>query len=157
MRPKGWCLGPTKKTAWVLVAVAFAAVGGAIFGFWQKNEAEIRKQDAEVAKAEAKRQEAIAKENANKEKTSRDAAEEQARIAAIQRNAAEQQARIAESRRLAAESSSALTKYPQRSLLLAVEAVKVVQPLHGVRVAAGEQSLREALGFVGGRLGPVMK
>ena len=45
-----------------------------------------------------------------------------------------------------------LTKYPQRSLLLAVEAVKVEQPLHGVRVAADEQSLREALGFIGGRL-----
>ena len=47
----------------------------------------------------------------------------------------------------------ALTKkYPQRSLLLAVEAVKVEQPLHGIRVAADEQSLREALGFIGGRL-----
>ena len=70
---------------------------------------------------------------------------------AVQRDAAEEQARIAESRRLAAESSSALTKYPQRSLLLAVEAVKAEQPLHGVRVAADEQSLREALGFIGGR------
>ena len=79
------------------------------------------------------------------------AAEEQARIAAAQRGVAEEQARIAESRRLAAESSSALTKYPQRSLLLAVEAVKAGQPLHGVRVAAAEQSLREALGFIGGR------
>ena len=65
---------------------------------------------------------------------------------------AEEQARIAESRRLATESSSALTNYPQRSLLLAVEAVKVEQPLHGVRVAADEQSLREALGVIGGRL-----
>ncbi len=86
-------------------------------------------------------------------------AEEQARIATIQRNAAEEQARraeeqtwIAESRRLAAESSAALTKYPQRSLLLAVEAAKVEQALHGVRVAADEQSLREALDFIGGRL-----
>jgi hypothetical protein len=60
-------------------------------------------------------------------------AEEQARIAAIQGNAAEQQARIAESRRLAAESSSALTNYPQRSLLLAVEAVKIEQPLRSRR------------------------
>ena len=62
-----------------------------------------------------------------------------------------EQARIAESRRLATESSTALIKYPQRSLLLAVEAVKVEQPLHGVRVAVDEQSLREALSFVGGR------
>jgi WD40 repeat protein len=77
---------------------------------------------------------------------------EQAQIAAVQRNAAEEQARIAESRRLAAESTSVLTKYPQRSALLAVEAVKAEQPLHGVRVAAAEQSLRDALGSIGGRL-----
>ena len=87
------------------------------------------------------------------------AAQEQAKIANEQRItaetarvAAEEQARIAESRRLAAESSSVLIKYPQRSLLLAVEAVKVQQPLHGVRAAAAEQSLREALGVIGGRL-----
>jgi len=70
-----------RRLAGVLVVVAIIAVGGAIFGFWQKNEAEIRKRAAEVANAEAKRQEAIAKENANKEKISRNAAEEQARIA----------------------------------------------------------------------------
>jgi hypothetical protein len=45
-------------------------------------------------------------------------------------HAAEEQARIAESRRLAAESTSVLIKYPQRSLLLAVEAIKLEQPLH---------------------------
>jgi len=78
-------------------------------------------------------------------------AQEQAQIAALQRNAAQEQAQIAESRRLAVESSSARVEYPQRSLLLAVEAVKAGQSLHGVRVAAAEQSLREALGFVGGR------
>jgi len=67
------------------------------------------------------------------------------------KNDAEEQARIAESRLLAAESSSALAEYPQRSLLLAVEAANVGESVHGVRVAAAEQSLREALAFVGGR------
>jgi hypothetical protein len=67
------------------------------------------------------------------------------------RAAAEEQALIAESRRLAAESSSALSKYPERSLLLAVEAVKVEAPLHGVRAARAEQSLLDALAVVGGR------
>jgi hypothetical protein len=63
---------------------------------------------------------------------------------------AEEQTRIAESRRLAAEASSALTNYPQRSLSLVVEAVKLGQSLHsGARVAA-EQLLREALASVGG-------
>ena len=60
------------------------------------------------------------------------------------REAAEEQTRIAESRRLSAESSSVLTQYPQRSLLFAVEAAKVSQTLRGERVAAAEQSLREA-------------
>jgi hypothetical protein len=69
----------------------------------------------------------------------------------MERTAAEEQARIAEIRHLSAESSSALTKYPQRSLLLAVEAVQLGQSLDGVRVAAAEQSLREGLAFVGGR------
>jgi Novel STAND NTPase 1 len=63
----------------------------------------------------------------------------------------EEQARIAESRRLAADSSSALAKYPQRSLLFAVEALRVLQPLHEVWVATAEQSLREAFASVGGR------
>jgi WD40 repeat protein len=55
-------------------------------------------------------------------------------------------------RQLIPEFSSVLTKYPQLSLLLAVEAAKVQQPLHGVWVAAAEQSLREALSVIGGRL-----
>ena len=67
------------------------------------------------------------------------------------RAVAEEQARIAESRRLAAQSSSALAKHPQRSLLLAIEAVRVGQSVRGIRVAAGEQSLREALEVIGGR------
>jgi WD40 repeat protein len=108
---------------------------------------------------EAEKREQEQKESAQKLQVESAAAEEQAKIANEQRIAArtarvaaEEQARVAESRRLAAESSSVLTKYPQRSLLLAVEAVKVEQPLHGVRVGADEQSLREALGFIGGRL-----
>jgi hypothetical protein len=67
------------------------------------------------------------------------------------RAAAKEQARIAESRRLAAESSSALSKYPQRSLLLAVEAVRAGQSAGGMSVGAAEQSLREALRLVGGQ------
>jgi Novel STAND NTPase 1/TIR domain len=116
----------------VLVVALLAGIAS-----WQRNEAINRKQEAEVAKTEKEkqRQEAVAAKN----------------DAERRRQDAEEQARIAESRRLAAESSSALIRFPQRSLLLAVEAVNAVQPLHGVRVAAAEQSLREALAFVGGR------
>jgi WD40 repeat protein len=63
----------------------------------------------------------------------------------------EPQARIAESRRLAAESSSALTKYPQLSLLLAVEAVRTREQKGEPRVPAAEQVLRQALATIGGR------
>jgi hypothetical protein len=122
-----------RRLAWALATVAF---GAAFFGFWQKNQAETRKRAAEVANAEAKRQEAIATKNSYKER--------------ISRNAAEEQARIAESRRLAAESSSALVAYLQRSLLLATESVKIEQSLHGMRLAAAEQSLRKALAIIGG-------
>ena len=59
--------------------------------------------------------------------------EESVRKLEVARALAEEQARIAERRRLAAESSSALAQYPQRSLLLAVEAVTAGQSLHGDR------------------------
>jgi TIR domain/WD domain, G-beta repeat len=95
----------------------------AVIAWWGKQEAEVAK-----AEKEKQRQEAVAA-----------------------KNDAEEQARIAESRRLAAE-SAVLAKYPQRSLLLAVEAAKVGETVHGKRVAAAEQSLREALAHVGGRL-----
>ena len=87
-----------RRLAWVLAAVALVALGGAIFGFWQRNEAINRKQEAEAAKIEKEkqRQEAVAAKN----------------DAERQRQDAEEQARIAESRRLAAESTSVLTKYP---------------------------------------------
>jgi hypothetical protein len=102
-----------------------------------ENDAERRRQDAEAAKTEAKREEAIAIENADKERIARDAAEEQTRIAKI--------------RGLAAESLAALTNHPVRSLLLAVEAVRRGESLHGFRPAAAEQSLRDALDLIGGR------
>jgi WD40 repeat protein len=73
------------------------------------------------------------------------------RKAEEQAHEAEKQAQIANFRRLAAESSAALKGHPQRSLLLAVEAVKAGRSLHGVTVATAEQSLREALASVGGR------
>jgi WD domain, G-beta repeat len=66
------------------------------------------------------------------------------------RTAAEEQTRIAESRRLAAESSSTLGQYPQRSLLLAVEAVNLGKSVGGVRAASAEQALRDALSVIGG-------
>jgi len=56
-------------------------------------------------------------------------AQEQARIA-------KEQARIANVRRLAAESSAALAAHPVRSLLLALEAMRSEESLHGFRPVA---------------------
>ena len=105
--------------ATVVLVIAFFG----ITAWWQRNE--------------AKRQEAIAQENANKERIARTAAEQQAQIANVQR--------------LAAQSSALLREYPQRSLLLAVEAVTNAQKLQGLRPAVAEQSLRDALGTIGGQ------
>jgi hypothetical protein len=122
----------TRRAQWVIAmtAVIIVVLGTlAVYAFQQKSIADNNA-------AEAKRQAAIASANADKERIARDAAEEQARIA--------------NARRIAAQSSAALLKYPQRSLLLAVEALWAEQSIHGVRVAAAEQSLREALSLFGG-------
>jgi WD40 repeat protein len=72
------------------------------------------------------------------------AADEQKRIA-------EKQARIADSRRLATEASAYRANYPQRSLLLAIEALWVTAEAGDYRVTAAEQALRESLSTIGGR------
>lgn len=64
---------------------------------------------------------------------------------------AEEQARIATSRQLAVQSQSVLEEHPQRSLLLAVEALTTTLQAGEPRVPAAEQALRQALANTGGR------
>lgn len=64
--------------------------------------------------------------------------------ALVERRTAISQMRIAESRRLAAESTSARAEFPQRSGLLAMEALRVRTPEND-RVPAAEQALRDTL------------
>ena len=71
-------------------------------------------------------------------------------IACRQRNAALRQARMTQVRELAAQSQAVLEQYPQRSLLLSVEALDVTMQVDEPRVPAAEQALRDALGQVGG-------
>jgi hypothetical protein len=116
--------------------------------------AQEQKQRAELLQQREKEQKAVAKKLRRSALTASSAAATAMILLTmfvVKWRAAREQAQIAESRRLAAESSSVLTRYPQRSLLLAVEAVKILQPLDGVRVTAAEQALREALSFIGGR------
>jgi WD40 repeat protein len=64
---------------------------------------------------------------------------------------AERKTRIATSQRLAAQADGALLRYPQRSLLLAVEAVRVALNSNEPIVADAELALRRALAATSGR------
>jgi len=70
--------------------------------------------------------------------------------AGTQQHRAERQARHARSRQLAAQAQSVLEEYPQRSLLLALEAVTTTMQVGEPRIPAAEQALRQALANAGG-------
>jgi cell division protein FtsB len=72
--------------------------------------------------------------------------------AEVERERAEQEARRALLGQLAAQSQAVLEEYPQRSLLLAVEALTVTSQVDEPRVPAAEQALRQALASSGGRV-----
>ena len=67
-----------------------------------------------------------------------------------QRKEAEKQTRIANARRLAARSRETLLEHPQRSLMLAVEAIETSRRHGETHVPVAEQTLRDALASVGG-------
>lgn len=67
-----------------------------------------------------------------------------------ERNEAKRQARITEVRRLVAESASVRNRFPSRSLLLALEAVRRTPRGEGGALAAAEGELRECLATLGG-------
>jgi WD40 repeat protein/predicted Ser/Thr protein kinase len=62
----------------------------------------------------------------------------------------ERRLRVSEARRLAAASQACQEESPARSLLLAIEALRVTQERDEPRVPAAEQALRSALSRVGG-------
>jgi WD domain, G-beta repeat len=67
-----------------------------------------------------------------------------------ERDAAKREARISTARLLAAQASAVATKFPVRSLLLAVEAVRATHEAGDPTVPAAEQALRDALCSTGG-------
>ncbi len=79
-------------------------------------------------------------------------AEADARASAeAQRRRAEQQARFARSSQLAAQAELVLPAYPQRSLLLAIEALGITLRTGEPPVAAAEDAMRQVLAYVGGQ------
>jgi hypothetical protein len=124
------------------IVLAVALLAG--IAWWQRNEAINQKQEAQVAKAEEEKQkqEAVtAKNDAERRRQDAEGCEGRGPRAG----------EIAKVQRLAAQSSALVGQYPQRSLLLAVEAVRAGQSMDGTPVAVARQSLREALSLVGGR------
>ncbi len=106
----------------VITLFAIIATVGVWYANKQKNEAEYRKEQA-----------IIAEENAEKAQQK-----------------AERQTRIAQARQLAAQAQVTFDKYPQRSLLLAIEAIKSTVRQDEPRVPEAEQALRDVLAKTGG-------
>jgi WD40 repeat protein len=73
------------------------------------------------------------------------------RQADFQRSQAQRQERVSRAGQLAAQSHNALDEFPQRSLLLALEALKVTQIFAEAPQAPAEESLRAALAFPHGQ------
>jgi WD40 repeat protein len=72
-------------------------------------------------------------------------------VAEKRREQAEQKTRVATAQRLGAQSQLVLNRYPERSLLLAVEAFRITEQKGEPRVPAAEEALRQALATIGGR------
>jgi WD40 repeat protein len=75
----------------------------------------------------------------------------QSQLAKDQEEIAKQQARVATARQLAAQAQSTQGNYPQRSLLLALEALATTSRAGEARVPIAEEVLRQALANAGGR------
>src|SRR5262249_23504149 len=128
------------------------AISLTVWAFSERLKAEDRRKAAVAAEkiADVRRKEAVAAEvTAEDRRKAAVAAEKIAQTASAE---AERQGGIATALRLAAQADAALAEgYPQRSLLLAVEAIEVTLRDKEPRVPAAEQALRQALAKVGGR------
>jgi acyl transferase domain-containing protein len=116
-------------------------------------DASVEVEERAAREEEARRQRELEQAQALAEEQ-RLRAEEQARAAEslkAERDRAEQQARFARSGQLVAQAQAVLEKYPQRSLLLAVEALNITMQAGEPRIPAAEDALRQALANSGGR------
>jgi WD40 repeat protein len=140
-----------RRLALVLVIVFLLAAGAAIFGWIQKNKADVQKNEADT-----QRQNAVSQaDRADKAKATAEAERELAltarSTAEAARSEAQQSALVARADQLVAQAQAAmLEKYPQRSLLLAAEAMQVASQLDE-RISSAEAILRQTLANAGGR------
>ena len=128
-----------------IAALVIVALG---IGLWSA------RQNAVNLEAIADREGQLAQQQQHAAATAQAVAVEQQNLAATAeagRDQAERQTRLATVRQLAAQVQVALEAYPQRSLLLAIEALNVTTRVGEPRVPAAEDALRQALANSGGR------
>ena len=97
----------------------------------------------------ARQQAQIAAEQRNQAEHNRDLAQRRSVEANLKRKEAERQARLTTAQRLAAQAQALGEQYPQRRILLAVEAMKATSG-DGDHIPAAEEALREALAATSG-------
>ncbi len=147
----------------LLTALVGVSIGAVLLG--DANRRVQQQRDVAQANAESARQQSeladrnaqLAADHARAAATNAQKAEAEAAVAqaAQQREAelritAERQARVANALRLAAQSEAELEKFPQRSLLLATEAIQVTTRAGEPPTPRAEQALRGALGTMSG-------
>ncbi len=128
--------------ATVFAIAAILAAFGTYYGFRQATQNErIATRQKELAQQE--------RDRANQERDNARQAETEERIAKQQaieeKKEAEKQARISKSRQLTTEARAVFEEYPQRSLLLAIEALNTTMREGELRIPATEEALREIL------------
>ena len=136
-----------------IAALVIVALG---IGLWsaQRNAAkehQLAQQRAEAALTAAAYAEAQATLAAEAEARRLEAVDAQA-TAEAERDRAEQQTRYARSGQLVVQAQTVLATYPQRSLLLSAEALRITLAAGDPRVPAAEDALRQALASNGGRV-----
>jgi WD40 repeat protein len=117
--------------AGIVALTALAIFGLVMAGRATANAKEARNQASVARTAEANAWDAQAEAKASQEK-------------------AEAEARIAKSGRLTLESSSALSEYPQRALLLALEAIRINRDANEPTQSDAEEALRQSMKRVPG-------
>jgi WD40 repeat protein len=143
------------RKAAVFVAFIFISAFAAIAS-WQWWEASAARSLAEQRGVEARASEYLAEVQAQQARTAQEVAEARTQEAIKEREAADQargraerQARIALSHQLTALARSVAERYPERALLLAVEAMRGPLEAVGLRAGWAESLIRERLSAQG--------
>jgi WD40 repeat protein len=135
-----------RRTLAGLAAALVLALGAALAGWIAWDQAE----EAEQQRAVAEQQRSEADRQRNTAEAQRAQAEQARKDALVVRDEAQREARVALSRLLASEADRVAERFPERALLLAVEAMRRPLEADGMRLPGLETRLRELLASIGG-------